>query len=201
MATEKDTNKKFNNKEIIHDFGIDEANIENKAIESRIRELSIAGAGTRSIIKLGDNVLRAKTRVVNYFGHRLWTLLDDMKLTTLKSDGVGLAAPQIAILKKIVVIMFRGEEFELINPVISNEIGESIAPEGCLSVPSSMNCYVKRPYKLTLSYQDRYGKRHEGEFDNYLARIICHEVDHLNGILFIDRKCPPPEEESRKDPV
>ncbi|MDR0751348.1 MAG: peptide deformylase [Christensenellaceae bacterium] len=173
-------------------------NQERALEQEKMKKLLASGAAVRNVVGINNSVLRAKTKKVEIFDKRLWALLEDMKLTTLYSIGVGLAAPQIAISKKIVVVMVNDAEFEFINPEISNEEGESILMEGCLSLPSSMDCLVKRPQKLTLTYQDRHGVKHVDNFEGILARIICHEVDHLNGILFIDKKYTPTAEEITK---
>ncbi|MFA5450066.1 MAG: peptide deformylase [Clostridia bacterium] len=147
----------------------------------------------RNVLKEGDELLRKRSKPVTVFDERLAILLDDMKETMREENGAGIAAPQVGVLRRAVIIDYEGETTELINPVISNEDGVVIAAEGCLSVDSKKNCNVARPYKLTCTAQDRDGKPVVIEAEGWKARIICHEVDHLNGILFIDKayKEPP----------
>ncbi len=142
----------------------------------------------REVTKEGDAVLRKKARVVTDFDAKLAVLLDDMKETMIKSDGCGIAAQQVGILKRAVLVYHEDKLLELINPVLSNQQGEEVATEGCLSVASTKNCAVKRPTSLTVDYQDRNGVNHTLDAQGWLARIICHECDHLEGTLFIDRK-------------
>ncbi len=142
----------------------------------------------RNITKEGDAVLRKKAREVEIFDNKLATLLDDMKETMIKADGCGIAAQQVGILKRAVLVYHEDKLLELINPKLSNQEGEEIATEGCLSVAASKNCAVKRPTKLTVEYQDRNGAAQKLEASGWLARIICHECDHLEGVLFIDRE-------------
>lgn len=134
-----------------------------------------------------DPVLRKKSRVIEKFDDRLKTLVDDMLDTMYEADGVGLAAPQIGILKRVVVIdVYDGEgERILINPEIIDRRGEQFEVEGCLSLPG-LSGRVKRPEWVKVRYQDLKGKWHESEGDDLLCRAFCHELDHLDGILFTD---------------
>lgn len=132
--------------------------------------------------------MRRIAREVTVFDARLHILLDDMTETMRKANGVGLAGPQVGISRRVVVIEpEEGELTEMINPVISDTAGEQIGAEGCLSVDSSKNCQVKRPMSLTVTYFDRNGKKHTERAEGWKARVICHECDHLDGILFIDK--------------
>lgn len=142
----------------------------------------------RNIFQEGEPVLRRKAREVTEFNERLHTLLDDMAETLHKSDGVGLAGPQVGICRRVIIVEPEpGDLTEMINPVISNARGSQIGPEGCLSVDSKKNGKVKRPMYLTVSYSDRNGAPHVMDAEGWTARIICHECDHLDGILFIDK--------------
>lgn len=145
----------------------------------------------RKIVKFGDEVLRKKCRVVTAFDERLWTLLDDMKETLAAEQGAGLAAPQVGILKRVVVIDVRDNHgvIELVNPVIISEEGKQFGGEGCLSAPGEWRD-VERPARVTIKAQDRNGNEFTMTGEGMLARAFCHETDHLNGILFIDRVKP-----------
>ena len=144
----------------------------------------------RMIVKLGDEVLRKKCREVTEFDAKLATLLDDMKETMILADGVGLAAPQVGMLKRIAVISPDGEEFyEFVNPVITKSSGKQICREGCLSVPG-VSGEVERPKKVEVKAYDRHGKPFVLKAEGFLANICCHEFDHLDGTLFIDKMLP-----------
>lgn len=139
----------------------------------------------RNILKEGDERLRKKSRPVTDFNERLWTLLDDM-YETMKDGGVGIAAPQVGVLRRAVVIDVGEGKHELVNPVIVEQSGDQRGGEGCLSIPGQYGL-VHRPAQLRLKAQDRYGKPFELEAEGYFAVAVCHEVDHLDGILFIDK--------------
>lgn len=139
----------------------------------------------RKIICIEDELLRKKSRTVEKFDARLHQLLDDMKETLYEASGVGLAAPQVAVLKRVVVIDVGEGLLELINPEIIEQEGEQDGPEGCLSVPGRQGC-VKRPSKVKVRAQDRTGAWFECEGEGLLARCICHELDHLDGRLYVD---------------
>ena len=120
---------------------------------------------------------------------RMKQLIEDMKETMYHANGVGLAAPQVGILKRIILVDVDMEEEDLhvfINPVIVEEEGLCNGTEGCLSVPGEFG-YVDRPEKIKLEYMDEDGKAQSLVAEDFFARAICHEVDHLNGILFIDK--------------
>lgn len=141
----------------------------------------------RDIVNYSDPQLRKKSRVVTEFNSRLYKLLDDMYDTMLKADGVGLAAPQVGILRKVFVIDTGDVFIEAINPRICGINGSQIGMEGCLSV-EGVNCEVKRPMRVLAEYQDRYGELVRKELSGLDARAYCHELDHLDGVLFYDRE-------------
>lgn len=140
----------------------------------------------RNIVKEGDPVLRKISRSVLNFDEKLATLLDDMLETMDEANGVGLAAPQVGILRRICVINIGDGPIELVNPTIILESGMQKESEGCLSIPGQSGI-TKRPMKVTVKAQDRTGKSFEISGEGLLARALCHEIDHLNGILFKDR--------------
>ncbi len=137
----------------------------------------------------GDDVLRKKARTVTEFDQRLWTLLEDMKQTMQEANGVGLAAPQIGILRRVVVIDVGEGVIELINPEIIKQRGKQTGQEGCLSFPGEYGD-VTRPHKVRVLAQDRSGDSFQMEGTELLARAFCHEIDHLDGILFVDHVKP-----------
>ena len=141
----------------------------------------------RKIMVLGeDDVLRKRARRVDKFDKRLRTLLDDMADTMYKADGVGLAAPQVGILKRVVVIDVGDGLIELINPEIIESEGEEIGVEGCLSVPGRRGT-VKRPTKVVVRALDKKGREIELTAEGFLARAVCHELDHLDGTVYVDK--------------
>lgn len=140
----------------------------------------------RNIVKLGDDILRKVCRTQLTFDEKLHTILDDMAETMADADGVGLAAPQVGILRRFCIIDVGDGLVELINPVITNESGSQTDDEGCLSIPGR-SAKVTRPMKVTVRAQDRNGKSFEITAEGLKARAFCHEIDHLNGILYIDK--------------
>lgn len=140
----------------------------------------------RNIVKVGDDVLRKICRTQMTFDQKLWSLLDDMAETMYKADGVGLAAPQVGILRRVCVVDVGDGLIELINPVITEKSGSQKGNEGCLSVPDRFE-EVTRPNKVTVKAQNRMGENIEIKAEGFLARAFCHEIDHLDGILYIDR--------------
>ena len=140
----------------------------------------------RNIRKLGDDILRKKCRPVEIIDEKTLTLLDDMAETMYEANGVGLAAPQIGILKRIVVIDIGEGLIELINPEIVAVEGNIKDTEGCLSVPGKYG-YVVRPAKVKATALNRDGEKFTIEGEGMLAKAICHELDHLDGILFKDK--------------
>ena len=139
----------------------------------------------RKIICIEDELLRKKSRPVEKFDEKLHKLLDDMAETMYNANGVGLAAPQVGILRRAVVIDVGEGLVELVNPVIVESDGQQSGPEGCLSVPGRRGM-VKRPMKVRAKFQDRNGEWYEIEAEELLARCIMHETDHLNGQLYVD---------------
>lgn len=140
----------------------------------------------REIVQIGEPVLRKKSKKVENIDEKLIQLLDDMADTMYNADGVGLAAPQVGILKRVVVIDIGDGIIELINPEIVSVSGEQIDDEGCLSVKGEAGP-VKRPYRVKVRAFNREGQLFEIEGEELLARAFCHEIDHLEGILFVDK--------------
>ena len=141
----------------------------------------------RKIIELGtDDILRKRCRKVEKFDDRLHTLLDDMAETMYANEGAGLAAPQVGLLKRCVVIDVGEGLIELVNPKIVSTEGEMTVIEGCLSVPGRSGRVV-RPEKVTLKAQDRHGNPLEMSGEGFLAMAMCHELDHLDGVLYVDK--------------
>lgn len=140
----------------------------------------------RNVIQVGNELLRKKSKPVREFDEKLWELLDDMKETMFKNDGCGLAAVQVGILRRVVVLDVNHMKIELINPEIIDSFGECVEKEGCLSV-KGQNGYVKRPEEVTVKALDRYGNEFVITGTGLLARAFCHEIDHLDGILYIDK--------------
>ncbi len=145
----------------------------------------------RKIITKENSMLRKTSRPVTKFDDRLAMLLDDMAETMYAADGVGLAAVQVATLRRAIVIDVGTGLMELVNPEIVEKEGEQCAEEGCLSIPNEYYETI-RPEKVKVKAQDRHGEWHEYEGEGLLARCFCHEIDHLDGVLFIDRKNPHP---------
>lgn len=139
----------------------------------------------RKIVLSDNDILRKTSKPVTEFNERLWQLLDDMRETMVKGDGVGLAAPQVGVLKRVVVVDVNGMYLELINPEIVASSGNQCKVEGCLSV-KGISGYVDRPKDVSVKAMDRYGKPFMISGTDLLAQCLCHEIDHLNGILFID---------------
>ncbi|MDO4837565.1 MAG: peptide deformylase [Clostridia bacterium] len=140
----------------------------------------------RKIVTLGDDTLRKNCKKQEKFDLRLWTLLKDMADTMYKADGVGLAAPQVGILRRVVVIDVGDGLVELVNPEIIESSGKQCGREGCLSLPGRQ-AIVTRPNHVTVRAQDRRGRFFEFEAEELFARAVCHELDHLDGVLYIDR--------------
>lgn len=147
----------------------------------------------RNILKTGEPRLRKRSREVTEFNERLHLLLDDMRETLLDAGGVGLAAPQVGVLRDVVLVMDTNLEglseeeqiIELINPRIVEQSGSQTGAEGCLSVPGEYGV-VTRPENVTVTAQDRYGKEFTVSGYGLTARCFCHEIDHLSGVLFTD---------------
>lgn len=139
----------------------------------------------RNILKVGDPILTKKCRTVEKIDDRILTLLDDMADTLYESGGVGLAAPQVGVMRRVVVIDTGDSLLELINPEIISSEGEQTDAEGCLSYPGKYG-YVTRPNKVTLRAMDRNGDIKEYTGEGLLARAFCHETDHLEGKMFME---------------
>lgn len=140
----------------------------------------------RNIVQLGDDVLRKRSYEVKDFDEKLHILLDDMKETLALAQGAGLAAPQIGVLKRVFVVDVQEGYFEFVNPVIISQKGAQTGSEGCLSVRGQYGI-VKRPNKVEIKAFDRNGKEFRLRAEGFFARAICHENDHLDGILYIDK--------------
>ena len=138
------------------------------------------------IVKYGDDTLRKTCRPVDTITPRVLTLLDDMVETMHAADGCGLAAPQVGILRRIAVVEVEpGEIYEMINPKIIARAGTQEESEGCLSLPGKWGT-THRPMHVTVRYTNRHGETVEASGSGLLARAFCHELDHLDGVLFID---------------
>lgn len=140
----------------------------------------------RNIVKIGDDVLRKVCRTQLTFDEKLHQILDDMAETMYDAEGVGLAAPQVGLLRRYCVIDVGDGIIELINPVITEKSTETQTDkEGCLSIPDRVE-FVERPMKVTVRAQNRYGENIVVTGEGLKARALCHEIDHLDGILYID---------------
>ncbi|MBR3300103.1 MAG: peptide deformylase [Clostridia bacterium] len=140
----------------------------------------------RNIVKLGDDILRKVCRTQINFDEKLHQILDDMAETMYDADGVGLAAPQVGILRRFCIIDVGDGLIELINPVITEKSGTQTDDEGCLSIPGK-SAPVTRPMNVTVRAQDRNGKNITVSAEGLKARAFCHEIDHLDGVLYIDK--------------
>ena len=141
--------------------------------------------GLRKILTDKDPALHKVCRPVEKFDGRLHRLLDDMAETLEQANGVGLAAPQVGILRRVVLVDTGEEILELINPTLLETSGEQIGAEGCLSVPGKYGL-VKRPNYVKVRAQDRNGNWYEAEGEELIARCFCHELDHLDGIVYTE---------------
>ena len=140
----------------------------------------------RNIVKLGDDILRKVCRTQMTFDDKLAMTLDDMAETMYKAEGVGLAAPQIGILRRYCIVDVGDGIIELVNPVIESMSGEQTGEEGCLSIPNRYES-VTRPMTVTVRAQDRKGNSFTITAEGFKARALCHEINHLDGILYIDK--------------
>ncbi len=138
------------------------------------------------IVKVGDEILRKRCRPIDEITPKIHRLLDDMAETMRDAQGVGLAGPQVGIMRRIAVVeVEEGNLIELINPKIIAYAGEQVGTEGCLSVPGKWGT-VKRPMHVTVRATNRHGEEYEITASEFLARALCHEIDHLDGKLYID---------------
>ena len=141
--------------------------------------------GLRKILTDKDPALHKVCKSVTAFDGKLHKLLDDMAETMQEANGVGLAAPQVGILRRVVVVDLGDEILELVNPSLVETDGEQVGAEGCLSVPGKYGL-VKRPYIAKVKAQDRFGDWFEVEGEELIARCFCHELDHLDGIVYTE---------------
>ncbi len=140
----------------------------------------------RQIRVVGDDILRKVSKPVTNINQSTRILLDDMLDTLRDRNGVGLAAPQVGVLKRIVVVEFEDRLYELINPVIIKEDGTQRCDEACLSVPGRQGA-IDRPMHVVIEAQDRDGETYTMEGRDFLASVLCHELDHLDGVLYVDK--------------
>lgn len=139
----------------------------------------------RNIITEENPILRKISKEVKVFNESLWELLDDMKQTLIHAKGAGLASPQVAVLKRVFIVMADEDYIEFVNPKIIKTSGSQCGQEGCLSIPNKF-AQVTRPNTVTIEFQNRYGLPMSLTASGFMARAICHEYDHLNGILYTD---------------
>lgn len=140
----------------------------------------------RKIIQIGDETLRKKSFAVTDFGQKTIELLDDMKQTLEKAEGAGLAAVQVGVLRRIFIVDTDDGYFEFINPEILKAKGKQNGTEGCLSVAGKWGD-VERPEIVTIKAFDRYGEPFELTVKDFTARAVCHEYDHLEGVIYVDK--------------
>ncbi|MDE6583405.1 MAG: peptide deformylase [Clostridia bacterium] len=141
---------------------------------------------TRKIVKIGSEKLRKTSKPIVDFDEELGLLLDDMKATMIERRGVGIAGVQVGVLRRVIVIeLEEGKYLEIINPEIIKTKGKVKKNEGCLSIPGFYT-EVERPKYVKIRAFDRHGKEFEFEAQDFIARCVCHEIDHLNGVLFVD---------------
>lgn len=147
----------------------------------------------RQIREVGDDLLRKKSRVVEVVDDKIRQLIEDMHETLKHSnDGIGIAAPQVGVLKRVIVIdlsedeEYKNQIYKLVNPVITKQKGEQVCREGCLSVPGVLGDVV-RPKEVTVEALDENGKKVVIKAKDLLAIVLSHEIDHLDGVLFIDK--------------
>ena len=140
----------------------------------------------RNIVKEGDPILRKVSRSILNFDNKLAVLLDDMAQTMYNADGCGLAGPQVGMLRRVCVVDVGEGIIELVNPAVIKQEGVQHENEGCLSLPGKSGV-TERPMKVTVKAQDRNGNTFEISGEGLLARALCHEIDHLNGILYTDK--------------
>ena len=152
----------------------------------------------RNVLIEGDETLRKKSREVTQITPRMRTLIEDMAETMYAAEGVGLAAPQVGILRRIVVIDVGDGLVELINPEIISAEGAEVGAEGCLSVPGRRGT-VERPTKVVVRALDRKGRQIEFTAEGFFARAVCHELDHLDGVIYVDKMIEDVTDQMMKD--
>ena len=140
----------------------------------------------RKIVQVGDPILRKVCKPVENFDSKLGELIDDMIETLHHAEGLGLAAPQVGILRRVCIVEYDDELYELVNPKLVKSKGKCVDNEGCLSVPGYRGL-VERPEQIDITYFDRNGKQNKLHAEGYFARVFLHEMDHLDGILFCDK--------------
>ena len=140
----------------------------------------------REVVQIGDPVLREMCKPVTRFDKELAALLDDLKDTVKAEQGAGLAAPQIGVPLRVAVVDVEDGFFEFVNPIFVWQKGEQVGPEGCLSIRGKMGT-VRRPDKVKVIYQDRNGDKYSLVARGFFARAICHEFDHLDGVVYTDK--------------
>ncbi len=140
----------------------------------------------RNIVKIGDDVLRKTCKPIDTITKRIQILIDDMIDTMYEANGVGLAAPQVGVLRRLCVIDVGDGPVVMINPVIVKTEGEQVGTEGCLSIPGKQGT-VRRPMKVTATAMDQNGEVQVYEAEGLFARAICHELDHLDGVVYTDK--------------
>ena len=155
--------------------------------------------GLRQVRQRGDDILTKKCKVVKEITPSILELLDDMKQTLDDKDGVGIAAPQVGVLRRICIVAFEDDYYELINPEIIKEEGSQACNEACLSV-AGLCGDLYRPYKITVRAVNRDGEEFTVTVEEFLTSVFCHELDHLDGIMFTDKaiNVRPIEEEERR---
>jgi len=142
--------------------------------------------GLRVIRQEGDDILKKRCRPVREINANVISLLDDMMETLKDKDGVGIAAPQVGVLKRVAIVSHDDETYELINPEIVHEDGLQVCNEACLSVPGRCGD-LDRPWVVTVKALNRSGEEYTVTVDDFLASVFCHELDHLDGLLFLDK--------------
>lgn len=148
----------------------------------------------REIVPYTDKFIRKTSKSVKEFDETLWDLLDDMHETLEQENGSGLSAVQVGVLKRVFIIHINGMNIEFVNPVIIKQSGMQVNKEGCLSVRTMPHGYVKRPSSVTVLAFDRYGNKFTLTCEEWTAICICHESDHLEGILYIDKLVETPKD-------
>ncbi|MBO4937343.1 MAG: peptide deformylase [Clostridia bacterium] len=151
----------------------------------------------RDIVLSTDEFIRKKSRKVEHFDESLHELLDDMRDTLFDQDGAGLAAVQVGVLKRVFITYANGALMEFVNPEIVETKGEQVNKEGCLSVKDRW-AYVCRPKQVTVRAYDRFGSPFTYTTEGFCAQAVCHEYDHLEGILYIDKAIPDNEVKKKK---